>query len=101
MRSLLTGRSPNAFAMLLSMSLLLVAAISAATGFRADIFVLASYSVAIFHGWRYKRPGLADTLHIEGSGVPAYVQIRDQVLKAIGAGIIKPGEKMPTMRQVA
>jgi GntR family transcriptional regulator len=44
---------------------------------------------------------LLDTLHIEPSGVPIYVQIRDQVLSAIGAGIIGPGEKMPTMRQVA
>jgi GntR family transcriptional regulator len=42
-----------------------------------------------------------DTLHIDQSGVPIYVQIRDQVLQAIGAGILGPGEKMPTMRQVA
>jgi GntR family transcriptional regulator len=42
-----------------------------------------------------------DSIHIEPSGVPIYVQIRDQVLRAIGAGILKPGEKMPTMRQVA
>lgn len=44
---------------------------------------------------------LLETLQIEPSGVPIYVQIRDQVLRAIGAGIIGPGEKMPTMRQVA
>jgi GntR family transcriptional regulator len=44
---------------------------------------------------------LLDTLCIERSGVPIYVQIRDQVLRAIGAGAIKPGERMPTMRQVA
>jgi GntR family transcriptional regulator len=44
---------------------------------------------------------LLDALHIEQSGVPIYVQIRDQVLRAIGAGIVKPGERMPTMRQVA
>ena len=42
-----------------------------------------------------------DTLHIEQSGIPIYVQIRDQVLRAIGTGVIKPGERMPTMRQVA
>lgn len=29
------------------------------------------------------------------------MQIRDQVLRAIGAGLLRPGEKMPTMRQVA
>jgi GntR family transcriptional regulator len=44
---------------------------------------------------------LLDTIHIERSGVPIYVQIRDQLLRAIGAGVLKPGEKMPTMRQVA
>ena len=44
---------------------------------------------------------MLDTIHIEPSGVPIYVQIRDQVLRAIGAGALKPGEKMPTMRQVA
>jgi GntR family transcriptional regulator len=44
---------------------------------------------------------LLETLRIEQSGVPIYIQIRDQVLRAIGAGLIKPGERMPTMRQVA
>lgn len=44
---------------------------------------------------------MLDTLQIEQSGVPIYVQIREQVLRAIGAGVIRPGEKMPTMRQVA
>ncbi len=44
---------------------------------------------------------MLDSLHIEQSGVPIYVQIRDQVLRAIGAGVARPGERMPTMRQVA
>jgi GntR family transcriptional regulator len=44
---------------------------------------------------------MLDSLHIEPSGVPIYVQVRDQFLRAIGAGVLKPGEKMPTMRQVA
>ncbi len=44
---------------------------------------------------------MLDSLHIEPSGVPIYIQVRDQVLRAIGAGVLKPGEKMPTMRQVA
>ena len=44
---------------------------------------------------------MLDSLHIEQSGVPIYVQIRDQVLRAIGAGLARPGERMPTMRQVA
>jgi GntR family transcriptional regulator len=41
------------------------------------------------------------SLRIERTGVPIYVQIREQVLRAIGAGVVRPGEKMPTMRQVA
>jgi GntR family transcriptional regulator len=40
-------------------------------------------------------------LHIEDNGVPVYVQIRDQMLQAIGAGVLRPGEQMPTMREVA
>jgi GntR family transcriptional regulator len=47
------------------------------------------------------RGQLLDNLRIERSGVPIYVQIRDQMLTAIGAGILKPGERLPTMRQVA
>src|SRR5579872_629534 len=42
-----------------------------------------------------------DRLRIETSGVPIYVQIREQMLGLIGAGILKPGDQMPTMRQVA
>jgi GntR family transcriptional regulator len=41
------------------------------------------------------------TLHLQDNGVPVYVQIRDQMLQAIGAGALRPGEQMPTMRQVA
>lgn len=40
-------------------------------------------------------------LHIESTGVPIYVQIRDQVLRAIGSGALRPGEQLPTMRQLA
>jgi GntR family transcriptional regulator len=40
-------------------------------------------------------------LRIENSGVPIYVQIRDQLLRAIGNGTLRPGEQLPTMRQVA
>jgi GntR family transcriptional regulator len=39
--------------------------------------------------------------HIESNGVPIYVQIRDQVLRAIGSGVLRPGEQLPTMRQLA
>jgi GntR family transcriptional regulator len=40
-------------------------------------------------------------IHLQDSGVPVYVQIRDQMLQAIGASILRPGEQMPTMREVA
>src|SRR5580692_7696829 len=41
------------------------------------------------------------TLHLQDNGVPVYVQIRDQMLQAIGTGMLRPGEQMPTMREVA
>jgi len=44
---------------------------------------------------------LLEVLHIEPTGVPIYVQLREQVLAAMGAGRLKPGDQMPTMRQVA
>ena len=40
-------------------------------------------------------------LHIERSGVPIYVQIREQMQHAIGNGSLRPGEQLPTMRQLA
>ncbi len=44
---------------------------------------------------------MVPTLHLHDNGVPVYVQIRDQMLQAIGSGALRPGEQMPTMRQVA
>ena len=44
---------------------------------------------------------MLNDLHLEPNGVPIYVQIRDQLLRAIGAGQLKPGEQVPTMREVA
>jgi GntR family transcriptional regulator len=40
-------------------------------------------------------------LRIEQNGIPIYVQIRDQLMRLIGAGALHPGQQMPTMRQVA
>jgi GntR family transcriptional regulator len=40
-------------------------------------------------------------LRLGDTGVPIYVQLREQFLRAIGAGLITPGDQMPTMRQVA
>jgi GntR family transcriptional regulator len=39
--------------------------------------------------------------HIERSGVPIYLQIRDQFRRAIGKGALRPGEQLPTMRELA
>ena len=44
---------------------------------------------------------ILSSLTREDSGVPIYVQLREQLLRAIGAGTIQPGERMPTMREVA
>lgn len=40
-------------------------------------------------------------LRVENSGVPIYVQIRDQLLRAIGSGALRPSEQLPTMRELA
>src|SRR5687767_9517173 len=42
-----------------------------------------------------------NALRLEETGVPIYVQLREQFLRALGAGVLKPGDQMPTMRQVA
>ena len=42
-----------------------------------------------------------DNLRLEASGVPIYVQLREQFLRAMGSGALTPGDQMPTMRQVA
>jgi GntR family transcriptional regulator len=47
------------------------------------------------------RQNVLDRLRLEATGVPIYVQLRDQFLAAIGAGDLAPGDQMPTMRQVA
>lgn len=39
--------------------------------------------------------------HLERNGVPIYLQIRDQFRHAIGKGALRPGEQLPTMRQLA
>lgn len=40
-------------------------------------------------------------IRLEDNGVPRYVQIRDALLRAIGAGVLPPGSQMPTMRELA
>jgi GntR family transcriptional regulator len=40
-------------------------------------------------------------LTLQDNGVPIYVQLRDQIAAAIGRGDLKPGARLPTMREVA
>ena len=42
-----------------------------------------------------------NALRIEDTGVPIYVQLREQFLQAMGEGRLAPDDQMPTMRQVA
>jgi GntR family transcriptional regulator len=44
---------------------------------------------------------ILSALRIEPNGVPIYVQLREQFLRAMGAQLLTPGDQMPTMRQVA
>src|SRR5215469_18734815 len=40
--------------------------------------------------------------HLDGaSGVPVYLQIKEQVLHAIARGELSPGDQLPTVREVA
>ena len=41
-------------------------------------------------------------LHIDPSnGLPVYLQIVDQIRRAVAVGILKPGEQLPTVKQLA
>lgn len=40
-------------------------------------------------------------VRLENTGVPIYVQLREQILRLLGAGALRPGDQMPTMREVA
>lgn len=44
---------------------------------------------------------LLEALRLDNSGVPIYVQLRDQILRHLGAGVLARGDQMPTMREVA
>jgi GntR family transcriptional regulator len=48
-----------------------------------------------------REQAVLNSLAVEKSGVPIYVQVREQFLRLIGSGVLSPGERMPTMRQVA
>ena len=41
------------------------------------------------------------TLRVDGgSGVPPYMQIAEQVRQAIGAGVLRPGDQLPTVKDI-
>lgn len=44
---------------------------------------------------------LLKSLRLDNSGVPIYVQLREQILRSLGAGVLTRGDQMPTMREVA
>ncbi|QAU47995.1 GntR family transcriptional regulator [Bradyrhizobium guangzhouense] len=44
---------------------------------------------------------LLESLRLDNSGVPIYIQLRDQILRNLGAGVLASGDQMPTMREVA
>ena len=44
---------------------------------------------------------MLDELLIQSNGIPIYVQLREQILALIGRGVLKPGDRLATMRQVA
>jgi GntR family transcriptional regulator len=44
---------------------------------------------------------LLKSLRLDNLGVPIYVQLRDQILRNLGAGVLARGDQMPTMREVA
>ena len=44
---------------------------------------------------------LIQSLRLDNSGVPIYVQLREQILRNLGAGVLGRGDQMPTMREVA
>jgi GntR family transcriptional regulator len=44
---------------------------------------------------------MLDELILQDNGIPIYIQLRDQLSAMVGRGALSPGERLPTMRQVA
>jgi GntR family transcriptional regulator len=44
---------------------------------------------------------MLDDLSLQNNGIPIYVQLRDQIAALVGRGVLKPGMRLPTMREVA
>src|SRR4051794_4590480 len=62
---------------------------------------LTSASAGVLYECMHTQEQTLSALRIEANGVPIYVQLREQLLRAMGAGLLTPGDQMPTMRQVA
>ncbi len=44
---------------------------------------------------------MLDRLSLRDNGIPIYIQLRDQIMAAVGKGALVPGARLPTMREVA
>lgn len=44
---------------------------------------------------------MLNALKLQDNGVPIYIQLREQIAAAVGRGDLKPGERLPTMREVS
>lgn len=44
---------------------------------------------------------MLEALTLQDNGVPIYVQLREQIAAAVGRGLLAPGARLPTMREVA
>lgn len=42
-----------------------------------------------------------ERIRVMNSGVPRYVQIKNQILSMIGEGLLEPGDQLPTLREMA
>ena len=44
---------------------------------------------------------MLESVTLEANKVPIYIQLREQILRAVGAGLLVPGQQLPTVREVA
>src|SRR6185312_4148692 len=62
---------------------------------------LTGLAVGVLYECMHTQAQTLSLLRIEPTGVPIYLQLREQFLRAMGAGLLSAGDQMPTMRQVA
>jgi len=44
---------------------------------------------------------MLENLSLQNNGIPIYVQLREQLAAQVGRGLLAPGARLPTMREVA